>query len=213
MRQKIDADDGLVAAGAALLLVSLFLDWYSPGAPAWSAFEAIDLALAGLAIAALVGSVRPPGGGPARWAPLASVAALVLVGSQLIDPPPGAGGDTRQIGAWLALAATLAMAAGSALAAASISVTVDFGGRDRRQRVPAVDRRDAPDQREPTADPAAQPPTLPGGEREPEGSPTEPIAPADEDEGDRTEAFDTLADEDEVPGADRPGRADPPATG
>ncbi|HEV2753006.1 MAG TPA: hypothetical protein VGV36_04130, partial [Solirubrobacteraceae bacterium] len=77
MRQQIDADDGLVAAGAALLLVSLFLDWYSPGATAWSTFETIDLALAGLAVAALVGAVRPPGGGPARWAPLASVAALV----------------------------------------------------------------------------------------------------------------------------------------
>ncbi|HEV2769760.1 MAG TPA: hypothetical protein VGV40_06195 [Solirubrobacteraceae bacterium] len=211
MRQKIDVGDGLVAAGAALLLVSLFLDWYSPGANAWSAFELIDLVLAALAIAALVGAVRPPGGEPARWASLASGAALVLVSSQLIDPPPGVDGDTHQVGAWLALAATLAMAAGGALAAASISVTIDFGGRDRRQRVPAVDRREGPDQRESAGEPRAPRWSLPGGEREPEGSPTEPVGPAGEDEGERTEAFDTLADEGGSPGPDR--RADPPGTG
>jgi len=216
LRQQIDVGDGLVAAGGALLLVSLFLDWFSAGASAWSAFELVDLVLAGLAIAALVGAVRPPGDEPARWAPLAGVAALVVVGSQLIDPPPGAQGDTRQVGAWLALGGALAMAGGGGLAAASISVTVEVGGRGRRQRVPAVDRREGPDQREPADEPREQRWALLGREREPEGeaSPTELIAPADEDEGHPTEAFDTLADEEDPPGADRSGRAgDPPETG
>jgi len=215
LRQKIDVGGGLVAAGAGLLLVSLFLDWYSPGANAWSAFELVDLVLAGLAIAALAGAVRPPGGEPARWAGLASAAALVLVSSQLIDPPPGAEEDARQVGAWLALAASLAMAAGGALAAASISVIVDFGGRDRRRRVPAVDRREGPDQPEPAAVPRPQRETPAEGEREPrdKGPATEPMAPAGEDEGDRTQPHDTLADEGDPPRAGRSGGADPPATG
>ena len=44
----------LIGAGAILLLVSLFLEWYQPGVDAWEIFEVWDLVLAVLAIVALV---------------------------------------------------------------------------------------------------------------------------------------------------------------
>lgn len=146
MRHRIDAGSGLVAVGAAVLLVSLFLDWYEPGLNAWSAFEIVDLALAGLAVAAIVGAAGPPGPGAAmvRWGPLVSLAAFVLVAAQIVDLPPDLDGG-REAGAWLALAATLAMGAGSALAVASISVTVDVKGRDRGPRAAAGDQREDED--------------------------------------------------------------------
>ena len=146
MRHRIDAGSGLVAVGAAVLLVSLFLDWYEPGLNAWSAFEIVDLALAGLAVAAIVGAAGPPGPGAAmvRWGPLVSLAAFVLVAAQIVDLPPDLDGG-REAGAWLALAATLAMGVGSALAVASISVTVDVKGRDRGPRAAAGDQREDED--------------------------------------------------------------------
>jgi len=146
VRHRIDAGSGLVAVGAAVLLVSLFLDWYEPGLNAWSAFEIVDLALAGLAVAAIVGAAGPPGPGAAmvRWGPLVSLAAFVLVAAQIVDLPPDLDGG-REAGAWLALAATLAMGAGSALAVASISVTVDVKGRDRGPLAAAGDQREDED--------------------------------------------------------------------
>jgi len=146
VRHRIDAGSGLVAVGAAVLLVSLFLDWYEPGLNAWSAFEIVDLALAVLAVAAVVGAAGTPGPGAAmvRWGPLVSLAAFVLVVAQIIDLPPGVDGG-RESGAWLALAATLAMGVGSALAVASISVTVDVRGRDRGPGAGTVDHREGGD--------------------------------------------------------------------
>ena len=40
MRERFDAGTGLVALGAVLLLVSLFVDWYDPSGDAWAVFEA-----------------------------------------------------------------------------------------------------------------------------------------------------------------------------
>ena len=54
MRHRIDLGAGLVALGAIGLLVSLFLDWYSPALSAWDAFEIVDWALVLCAVAALV---------------------------------------------------------------------------------------------------------------------------------------------------------------
>lgn len=142
MRHRIDAGSGLVAVGAAVLLVSLFLDWYEPGLSAWSAFEIVDLALACLAVAAIVGAAGTPGPGAAmvRWGPLVSLAAFVLVVAQIVDLPPDVDGG-REAGAWLALAATVAMGVGSALAVASISVIVDVRDRNPASRAAAVDHR------------------------------------------------------------------------
>jgi hypothetical protein len=145
MRQRLNAGSLLVALGAIVLLVALFLDWFSPGLSAWGAFEVVDVLLAALAIAALVGAfaAREPSDEDPRWLPAACAAALVLVAAQAIDAPPAAG-SRREIGLWLALGAATVMALAAALAAARISVVVDVQGRDRRRRVAAVDRREEP---------------------------------------------------------------------
>jgi hypothetical protein len=142
LRERFDAGTGLVALGALLLLVSLFVDWYDPSGDAWNVFELVDVVLALAAVACLV-AVVPRYAGLQRAVPFISFAALFIVAVQLIDPPPAAARDELVTGAWLALAATLLMALGSALSAASISVTVDVRSRDRRRRTTAIDARES----------------------------------------------------------------------
>jgi hypothetical protein len=143
VRERFDAGTGLVAIGAVLLLVSLFIDWYRPGGDAWAVFESIDLLLAGAAISALLAMAPRLGdGGLGRAVPIISAAAFVVVAIQLIDPPPVVSDADLRTGAWLALAGTAIMAAGSLLGAASISVTVDVRGRERRRRAAAIDARE-----------------------------------------------------------------------
>jgi hypothetical protein len=144
MPRRIDLGRAVLFAGAALLFVSLFLDWYDPGLTAWEAFEALDLVLAGLAVAAMAAAVRPDILPP--WAAVAVPgAALLIVVVQLVNFPPAAVGGDLASGAWLALAGTLLMTAGAALSLAAISITVQVRERDVRRRVSAVDRRHAAD--------------------------------------------------------------------
>jgi hypothetical protein len=155
VRERFDAGTGLVAVGAILLLVSLFIDWYQPGGDAWAVFESLDLILAGAAIAALLSMApRLGNGGLGRAVPIVSAAGFVVVAVQLIDPPPVVSDADLRTGAWLALAATALMAAGSLLGAASISITVDVRGRERRRRAAAIDARDGA--AEPAAEPASE---------------------------------------------------------
>jgi hypothetical protein len=141
LRERFDAGTGLVALGAVVLLVSLFVDWYDPSGDAWAVFEAVDLLLAGAAIACLV-AVVPRYAALQRAVPVIAFAALFVVFVQIVDPPPSAPRDQIEAGAWLALAGTALMAAGATLSAASISVTVDVRGRDRRRRSAAIDARE-----------------------------------------------------------------------
>jgi hypothetical protein len=150
LRERFDVGTGLVALGAVLLLVSLFVDWFDPSGDAWAVFELTDLALVGCAICGLV-AVLPRYSAVARAMPVIAYSALAIVAVQLIDPPPAARGDALEAGAWLALAATAVMAAGATMSAASISVTVDVRGRERRRRSAAIDAREARD--EPTPSP------------------------------------------------------------
>ena len=156
--QKLDVGTVLVGLGALGLLVSLFLDWYSPSLTAFDAFEFLDWTMLACAVLALVGVALTVAGSPARWLPYVAVLALFVAASQVIDPPPAAHGSSREVGAWLGLGCALAMAVGIALAAASIAITIDVRGRERRRRVAAVDRRE-------TADPAPDPaePDAPAG--------------------------------------------------
>lgn len=199
MRERFDAGTGLVAIGAVVLLVSLFVDWYQPGGDAWAVFELNDLALTGAAICGLLAiAPRMAGGGLARALPIITVAALALVVVQLVDKPPAARGAEIATGGWLALAATALMAGGALLAAASISVTVDVHGRERRRRTAAIDAREGASEADAEADP--EPPAASTRRRfrrdesllEPrEPAPTAAAEPAEDP--DRTQTFDPVA--------------------
>jgi len=146
--QRIDAGPALAALGAALLAVSLFLDWFELGGATvtgWGAFEALDLLLFGIAVAALALAASRMGGtgagGDPRLLPLLGTIAAFAIAVQILDPPPGVGGGEVAEGGWLGLGGALLLLLGGLLAAASISVVVTVAGRETRPRVPAVDRR------------------------------------------------------------------------
>ncbi|HWC28206.1 MAG TPA: hypothetical protein VG474_16570 [Solirubrobacteraceae bacterium] len=128
--RNIEAGALLVGAGAILLFVSLFLEWYQPGIDAWEVFEVWDLVLAALAIAALVVVASRLGYGPPRpasWVLAAAIAALVIVLYAILDPPPVVGGlpdGDPGTGLWLALVAAILMTSGAILSAARISVAI-----------------------------------------------------------------------------------------
>ena len=134
----------LAIAGAVLLLVSLFLDWYDD-ASAWTVFEVLDLLLAALAIGTALSLLERLGTG--RWRarvigagaaiPMA-VAALVIVVSQIINHPPAAQDTDPEVGLWLALAATALMSLGAILATARISVALDVDSRDHPSEAPTA---------------------------------------------------------------------------
>jgi hypothetical protein len=147
MTRRIEAGPVLVALGALVLLVSIFLDWYQPSVTAWEAFEFLDLLLAALAVAALVaaaGAIRPESTVVERhWLPAIAAAVTIVVASQLINPPPGVDGDP-DTGAWLALGAALVICLGTLLTLGRVSFALTVEGRDTRRRVSAVDTRTDP---------------------------------------------------------------------
>jgi hypothetical protein len=192
VRERFDAGTGLVAIGAVMLLVSLFIDWYRPGGDAWAVFESIDLVLAGAAVSALLAMApRLGNGGLGRALPIVSAVAFVVVAVQLVDPPAIVSDSDLQTGAWLALAATAVMAAGSLLGAASISITVDVRGRERRRRAAAIDARDGASE---SADEEPPETTRRRFRRdEPLLTPREQAAPpASSEDPDRTQTFDPV---------------------
>jgi hypothetical protein len=140
MPRRIDLGRAVLIGGSALLLISLFTQWYDTGPTGWEVFESLDLVLAAIAVAGAVAAVRPDVVAPwAGWA--LPGAALVIVLVQILNAPPAAADGDPSTGAWLALAGAFLMAAGSALSLTAISVVVNVDKRDIRRRVPAVDRR------------------------------------------------------------------------
>jgi hypothetical protein len=158
-RANVDAGPLLTIAGALLLLVSLFLDWYEPGVTAWTVFEVIDLLLALSALAAIVISVElirpglvpavPPIRGAERVVVTAATVALVLVASQLLNHPPAAQDAGVETGAWLGLGGAALMFAGGVATIAWVSLRVTF---DRRHPAapPAPPAPPAPAEPSPT---------------------------------------------------------------
>jgi hypothetical protein len=144
MIRRFEIGPMVVAVGALLLLVSLFLDWYGP-LSAWDAFEVVDLLLAALAVAALVGGLGTLAPDLAyverRWLPALVLAIAVLVAASIIDPPPAAADLTAATGAWIAFASAVAMVIGAVLSLGRVSFSVSVEARDLRQRVAAVDER------------------------------------------------------------------------
>lgn len=147
MTRRFDTGPVLVGLGALVLLVGLFLDWYG-GLNAWNSFEVTDVLLALLGVAGLIaaaGLLAPEVELMDRRAlPWIAGATFVLVAAELINPPPGAGGQPLGLGAWLCFASALAMVAGTVLTFGRVSFAVAVEGRDRRRRVAAVDHRPPP---------------------------------------------------------------------
>jgi hypothetical protein len=144
----------VAAAGAVLLIVSLFLDWYDRFS-GFTVFEFIDLLLLMLglaAIAALAGSLglfRPAVSPGVSLA--VAVFAVLVVCSQIVNHPPAANGLDKELGIWLALSGAALMVAGAVLGYAHISLAVET-----RQRAAPPPRRDEAST-EPIVDPAAPP--------------------------------------------------------
>ncbi|MGI8778634.1 MAG: hypothetical protein ACR2L8_00430 [Solirubrobacteraceae bacterium] len=153
MARRLEAGPLLVTLGALLLLVSLFLNWFTGEVTAWQAFEVWDLVLFVLAL----GSIAAGLGLTAqdvdmvdrRFLPAAVAAVAVIVASQIIDPPPAATGQDADTGAWLALGSALLMCAGAILTFGRVHVALTVEAREPRQHVSAVDARGPQD---PTTD-------------------------------------------------------------
>jgi len=179
MDRKIDAGALLVAAAALLLVISLFLDWFGlsggSGASAWEVFETLDLVLLGCAAAAVAAAF---GRLDSRVLLGAALVAVVVVVSQLIEPPPAGQGAEREVGAWLGLVGAALLLAGAALVAAQIAVTVDVRGRERRRRVATVDKRGPSAGTSAAARETRTAPVTPGAERDPVADRFAPESPA-----------------------------------
>jgi hypothetical protein len=147
LTRRFDIGPVVLAAGALVLLVALFLDWFATF-NAWQIFELADLVLAALAIGALIaalGLLLPDVDYvEKRFVPWIVGAAFILVADQLLQPPAGLDNASIEIGAWLALAGTVLMVLGAVLSLAKVSFAVAVEGRDRRRRVSAVDHRPPP---------------------------------------------------------------------
>jgi hypothetical protein len=150
LTRRFDIGPFVLALGALVLLVSLFLTWFDGALDlnAWEAFEITDLLLAALAIAAFVaavGLITPSADYvDRRFVPWIVGAILVLVVNQLIRPPAGLRNADLDTGAWLAFAAAVVMVLGAVLSLTKVSFAVAVEGRDRRRRVAAVDHRPPP---------------------------------------------------------------------
>jgi hypothetical protein len=144
MTRRFEVGPMLVALGAIVLLVSLFLDWYV-SLTAWEAFEVVDWMLAVLAVAAMIvaaGLLLPDLEYlERRWLPAIVLGVVVLVCAALIDPPPAAGDASPESGVWLAFGAAVVMLAGTVLTFGKVSFAVSVEGREHRERVAVVDHR------------------------------------------------------------------------
>lgn len=150
MTRRLEAGPLLVTLGALLLLVSLFLAWFADDISAWEAFEAWDLVLFALALAAIAGGLglttQDVDLVDRRFLPAAVLAVAAIVASQIIDPPPAAAGQDPDTGAWLALGAALLMCAGAVLTFGRVHLALTVEGRDQRRHVSAVDARGSRDE-------------------------------------------------------------------
>src|SRR4051794_1846992 len=151
MVRRIELGPLVAAVASIMLLVSLFLRWFSPGATAWEVYEVVDLLLAATAVAGLLAAASALGApGPAidsRVLAWSAVVAIVLVVQARLDHPPAARELDPAVGLWLALASALLMGVGALLSLARIRISLDV--QARRTRVPAVDARPADEEPRP----------------------------------------------------------------
>jgi hypothetical protein len=168
MTRRLEAGPVLVTLGALLLLVSLFLNWYTGEITAWEGFEVWDLVLFVLALGAIAAGLGLTTQDveliDRRVLPAGVAIVAVIVASQILDPPPAAAASDPDTGAWLALGGALLMCIGAVLTFGRVHLSLTVEGREpRRTHVAAVDARGPAD---PTTDniPAVKPET-PSGKR------------------------------------------------
>jgi uncharacterized membrane protein len=119
--RRLSAGEWLALGAGLLLVVALFLPWYSVSgvdANAWEAFAVTDVILLLAALLAIAGPLATAGDRtfPMSIAVLALGSILGIVASvaaltRLLNPP-GPGEVEREIGAWLGLAGAFLCAAG-----------------------------------------------------------------------------------------------------
>jgi hypothetical protein len=133
-RGRPETGSMVALVGGVLLLVSLFLGWYKlPGftVTAWTAFEVWDLVLAALALAVIVAAATDLGWwrGPTHAAGPAvlGLAAVVIVASQLLDPPPSVLHSAVGDGGWIALVGGVLMAVGPLVAESRVTLSFNSG--------------------------------------------------------------------------------------
>ena len=153
---RISVGPLLGAVGGVLLAVSLVLDWYD-GVTGFTVFEALDLVLLALALAAvfefageLAGRTRIADAPRGRSLAIAG-AAVVIVASQLINDPPavaGQGGPDHATGIWLALGGSMLMLAGALAASARISFAMDLDAGRKDTEAPTEATRATPERGE-----------------------------------------------------------------
>jgi hypothetical protein len=147
------------------LLVSLFLSWFKPDISGWEVFEFVDLLLAAIAVAALVGvfgRARPQAGlgePPPSMQPALGLLALILVLAAVINHPPAAIGRDADTGLWVALAGAALMALGALLTLARVSLVVSLTPRERRAARDSGAAAPASEPSPATAAPAPEPST------------------------------------------------------
>src|ERR1700754_1821534 len=135
MTRRFEAGPILVAVGAIVLIVSLFLDWYG-SLTAWDAFEVVEVLLAPLGATAFVvaiGELVPDiEVGDRRWLPAIVLTIAVLVAAEIINPPPAAGGQDPASGAWIAFGAAIVMFLGTVLTFGRVRFAVSVEGKQVR---------------------------------------------------------------------------------
>jgi hypothetical protein len=119
--RRLSAGEWVAGAGAVLLLVSLFLPWYSVGGAdvtAWQSMTVDDVLLAAVAVWVLIGLAltmrRSQPAVPVVYASLTTlfgIVALIVAVWRVADPAPAAHAS-RAIGAWLGLAGAALVAGG-----------------------------------------------------------------------------------------------------
>lgn len=118
--RRLRAGEWVAGAAGVVLLVSLFLDWYD-GDSAWESLAVLDvilalLALSAMAIPVVTAAYRVPALPLAHQSltVLAGSGVLLLVVGRVLNLPGDA--TERDLGLWLALAATLGVVGGALLA-------------------------------------------------------------------------------------------------
>ena len=196
MTRRLEAGPLLVTLGAVLLLVSLFLSWFTGDIAAWDAFEVWDLVLFVLALGAIAAGLglvaQDVAAVDRRFLPAAVVAVAAIVASQILDPPPAAAGQDPDTGAWIALGAALVMCLGALLTFGRVRLALTVEGRDQRRHVAAVDARGPEEQTTDSHEPIVLPerqrlfareqaderePAPAGAQAAAETAPTTPVRP------------------------------------